>query len=184
MVKKIIKRDGRRKVFDPQKIENAIYKAQLACGQDDLSVVKTATEKVIEQVNAKYETSVSVENVQNIIENVLIEMGETEVAKTYIRYRAERTRVRERKTNLMQSLHDITFKDSKDEDAKRENANINADTPMGMMLKYGSESAKHFYLSERKLSMMNGIDPFSLLGHEVKLYYNRYGKVDTVEVLD
>ena len=148
MVKKIIKRDGRRKVFDPQKIENAIYKAQLACGQDDLSVVKTATEKVIEQVNAKYETSVSVENVQNIIENVLIEMGETEVAKTYIRYRAERTRVRERKTNLMQSLHDITFKDSKDEDAKRENANINADTPMGMMLKYGSESAKHFYLSE------------------------------------
>ena len=148
MVKKIIKRDGRRKVFDPQKIEIAIYKAQLACGQDDLSVVKTATEKVIEQVNAKYETSVSVENVQNIIENVLIEMGETEVAKTYIRYRAERTRVRERKTNLMQSLHDITFKDSKDEDAKRENANINADTPMGMMLKYGSESAKHFYLSE------------------------------------
>lgn len=148
MVKKIIKRDGRRKVFDPQKIENAIYKAQLACGQDDLSVVKTATEKVIEQVNAKYETSVSVEDVQNIIENVLIEMGETEVAKTYIRYRAERTRVRERKTNLMQSLHDITFKDSKDEDAKRENANINADTPMGMMLKYGSESAKHFYLSE------------------------------------
>lgn len=148
MVKKIIKRDGRRKVFDPQKIENAIYKAQLACGQDDLSVVKTATEKVIEQVNAKYETSVSVENVQNIIENVLIEMGETEVAKTYIRYRAERTRVRERKTNLMQSLHDITFKDSKDEDAKRENANINADTPMGMMLKYGSESTKHFYLSE------------------------------------
>ena len=45
-------------------------------------------------------------------------------------------------------------------------------------------SAENFYLSERKLSMMNGIDPFSLLGHEVKLYYNRYGKVDTVEVLD
>lgn len=46
------------------------------------------------------------------------------------------------------------------------------------------QSAEHFYLSERKLSMMNSIDPFSLLGHEVKLYYNRYGKVDTVEVLD
>ena len=45
-------------------------------------------------------------------------------------------------------------------------------------------SAEHLYLSERKRSMMNGIDPFSLLGHEVKLYYNRYGKVDTVEVLD
>ena len=50
MVKKIIKRDGRRKVFDPQKIENAIYKAQLACGQDDLSVVKTATEKLLNKL--------------------------------------------------------------------------------------------------------------------------------------
>ena len=55
----------------------------------------------------------------------------------------------------------------------------------GMDPRHGQgQSAKHFYLSERKLSMMNGIDPFSLLGHEVKLYYNRYGKVDTVEVLD
>ena len=75
-------------------------------------------------------------------------MGEAEIAKTFIRYRAERTKVRERKTNLMKSLHDITFKDSKDEDSKRENANINADTPMGMMLKYGSESAKQFYLND------------------------------------
>lgn len=48
----------------------------------------------------------------------------------------------------MKSLHDITFKDSKDEDSKRENANINADTPMGMMLKYGSEAAKQFYLND------------------------------------
>lgn len=46
------------------------------------------------------------------------------------------------------------------------------------------QSAEHFYLSERKLSMMNGIDLFALLGHEVKIYYNRYGKVDTIEVLD
>ncbi len=75
-------------------------------------------------------------------------MGEAEIAKAYIRYRAERTKVRERKTNLMKSLHDITFKDSKDEDSKRENANINADTPMGMMLKYGSEAAKQFYLND------------------------------------
>jgi len=148
MVKKIIKRDGRKRVFDSKKIENAVYKAQLACGQDDPALVATVTEKVIAEINAQYENYISVENVQNIIENVLIEMGEVEVAKTYIKYRAERTKVRERKTHLMQSLHDITFKDSKDEDAKRENANINADTPMGMMLKYGSESAKQFYLND------------------------------------
>lgn len=148
MVKKIIKRDGRKKVFDPNKIEEAIYKAQVACGDDDRSLCKLITNKVVENVNENFDNFVSVENVQNIIENVLIEMGEAEIAKTFIRYRAERTKVRERKTNLMKSLHDITFKDSKDEDSKRENANINADTPMGMMLKYGSESAKQFYLND------------------------------------
>lgn len=148
MVKKIIKRDGRKKVFDPNKIEEAIYKAQVACGEDDRSLCKSITNKVVEVVNEKFDNFVSVEDVQNIIENVLINMGEAEIAKTFIRYRAERTKVRERKTNLMKSLHDITFKDSKDEDSKRENANINADTPMGMMLKYGSESAKQFYLND------------------------------------
>ena len=149
MVKKIIRRDGRKKVFDPQKIEKAIYKAQLACGDDDVTLCKMITNKVIDCVNKDYDNkNISVEEVQNIIENVLIEMGEAEIAKAYIRYRAERTKVRERKTNLMKSLHDITFKDSKDEDSKRENANINADTPMGMMLKYGSEAAKQFYLND------------------------------------
>lgn len=149
MVKKIIKRDGRKKVFDPQKIEKAIYKAQLACGDDDVTLCKMITNKVIDCVNKDYDNkNISVEEVQNIIENVLIEMGEAEIAKAYIRYRAERTKVRERKTNLMKSLHDITFKDSKDEDSKRENANINADTPTGMMLKYGSEAAKQFYLND------------------------------------
>lgn len=149
MVKKIIKRDGRKKVFDPQKIEKAIYKAQLACGDDDVTLCKMITNKVIDCVNKDYDNkNISVEEVQNIIENVLIEMGEAEITKAYIRYRAERTKVRERKTNLMKSLHDITFKDSKDEDSKRENANINADTPMGMMLKYGSEAAKQFYLND------------------------------------
>lgn len=149
MVKKIVKRDGRKKVFDSQKIEKAIYKAQLACGDDDVTLCKMITNKVIDCVNKDYDNkNISVEEVQNIIENVLIEMGEAEIAKAYIRYRAERTKVRERKTNLMKSLHDITFKDSKDEDSKRENANINADTPTGMMLKYGSEAAKQFYLND------------------------------------
>ena len=63
----------------------------------------------------------------------------------YIVYRAERTKVRERKMNLMQALHDI-IKPAKDADAK-ENTNI-MDTAMGMMLKYGSESAKRFYLND------------------------------------
>ena len=149
MVKSIIKRDGRRRKFDPLKIQAAIYKAQLACDQDDPESVRIITERVVDVINNRYEGKTpTVEEVQDIIEKVLIESGETDIAKAYIVYRAERTKVRERKMNLMQALHDITFKPAKDADAKRENANINADTAMGMMLKYGSESAKRFYLND------------------------------------
>ena len=85
------------------------------------------------------------EHIQDIVEKVLIENGHASTAKAYILYRAERTRVREMNTRLMKVLEDLTFKDAKDNDLKRENANINGDTAMGTMLKYGSESAKQFY---------------------------------------
>lgn len=149
MVKQIIKRDGRRRKFDPKKISSAIYKAQIACGQDDMEVVDEITAKVVQVIETRYDNKTpNIEDVQDIVEKVLIESGETDVAKAYIVYRAERNKVRERKTNLMQSLYNITFKTAKEADNKRENANINADTAMGMMLKYGSEASKRFYLAD------------------------------------
>lgn len=149
MVKQIIKRDGRRRKFDERKIYSAIYKAQLACEQDDPEVISLITNRVLGVINDRFENKIpTVEEVQDIIEKVLIECGESDVAKAYIVYRAERSKVRERKTNLMKALSDITFKSSKEADNKRENANINADTPMGMMLKYGTEAAKRFYLND------------------------------------
>ena len=149
MIKQIIKRDGRRRKFDIRKINAAIYKAQLACGQDDIETVYAITDKVVQVLESKFDNKTpNIENVQDIVEKVLIESGESDVAKAYILYRAERNKVRERKGNLMQSLYNITFKHSENEDSKRENANINADTAMGMMLKYGSESAKRFYLND------------------------------------
>ena len=149
MIKQIIKRDGRRRKFDPRKINAAIYKAQLACGQDDITTVDMITEKVVQVLESIYDNKTpNIENVQDIVEKVLIESGETDVAKAYILYRADRNKVRERKSNLMQSLYNITFKHSEHDDNKRENANINADTAMGIMLKYGSESAKRFYLND------------------------------------
>jgi DeoR/GlpR family transcriptional regulator of sugar metabolism len=63
----------------------------------------------------------------------------------YILYRADRSRVREMNTRLMKVYSDLTFKDAKDIDLKRENANIDGNTAMGTMLKYGSEGAKQFY---------------------------------------
>src|SRR5690606_13138255 len=80
-----------------------------------------------------------------IVERVLIEAGYAKIAKEYILYRAERTRIREMNTRLMKVYEELTFKESKDNNLKRENANIDGDTAMGTMLKYGSEGAKQFY---------------------------------------
>ncbi|MBQ8556318.1 MAG: anaerobic ribonucleoside triphosphate reductase, partial [Clostridia bacterium] len=87
----------------------------------------------------------TVEQVQDTVERVLIEKGVVRRAKAYILYRAERSRIREMNTRLMRTFEDIVFKDAIDSDIKRENANINGDTAMGSMLKFGSEGAKQFY---------------------------------------
>ena len=76
---------------------------------------------------------------------MMIENGHARTAKEFILYRAERTRHREMNTKLMKIYEDLTFKSAKDNDVKRENANIDGDTAMGTMLKYGSEGAKQFY---------------------------------------
>ena len=81
------------------------------------------------------------------MERVLIDHGYVRTAKAYILYRAERTRVRNMNDRLMKTFEDITYKDATDSDIKRENANIDGNTAMGSMLKYGSEGAKHFYES-------------------------------------
>ena len=100
-------------------------------------------EKTLEET-AGTETP-TVEQVQDTVEKVLIESGHARTAKKYILYRNERTRVREMNTRLMKVYEDLTFKSSLENDVKRENANIDGDTAMGTMLKYGSEGAKQFY---------------------------------------
>ena len=86
----------------------------------------------------------TVELVQDTVEEVLIEQGFVRVAKAYILYRANRTRERDMRSRLMKTFEEITFSESKNSDLKRENANVNADAPMGTMLKYGTEAAKQF----------------------------------------
>ena len=89
--------------------------------------------------------SPTVEQIQDMVEKVLIENGHSRTAKEYILYRAQRTRVREMNTKLMKVYEDLTFKSAAENDIKRENANIDGNTAMGTMLKYGSEGAKAFY---------------------------------------
>jgi len=164
MIFTVKKRDGREMPFNIEKIADAVIKAFRASGEldeqikaaqaqmnllgnDDLltNVALKVAAEAVGHLEAENKTKPDIEEIQDAVEKALTEGGYADTAKSYILYRAERTRVREVNTRLMQTLHDITFSSAKESDLKRENANIDGDTAMGTMLKYGSESAKHFY---------------------------------------
>ncbi len=147
MLTKIQKRDGRTVPFNVEKIADAIYKAARAVGGNDYQEASEMAEKVCDYLEANISKTgalPTVEEVQDAVEKVLVESGHAKTAKAYILYRADRTRVREMNTSLMKIYEDLTFKAARDCDIKRENANIDGDTAMGTMLKYGSEGAKQF----------------------------------------
>ena len=152
MIKQIVKRDGRKVPFELEKITNAIFKAAQAIGGSNRQEAEELANKVCDYIEnvEKIETP-TVEHVQDTVEKMMIENGHARTAKEFILYRAERTKHREMNTQLMKIYEDLTFKSAKDNDVKRENANIDGDTAMGTMLKYGSEGAKQFY----KMYMLN-----------------------------
>ncbi len=148
MITSIKKRDGRIVPFDLDKIQHAVTKAfegsGSAKGDETARAISEQVEKELEN-NESIGSVPTVEEVQDTVERVLIEKGFVRTAKAYILYRAERSRVREMNTRLMKVFEDIAYKDAIDSDIKRENANINGDTAMGSMLKFGSEGSKQFY---------------------------------------
>ncbi|MBN3491122.1 anaerobic ribonucleoside triphosphate reductase [Acholeplasma equirhinis] len=144
MITKIKKRDGRIVRFNPEKINEAVTKAFLATDRGSKKADDVTTE-VLNSLEQKFKNNVpTVEDIQDEVERALIRLNFSDVAKAYILYREERSKVRDRNTRLMRTYHDIAFSKSTESDLKRENANINGDTPMGAMLKYGSEGAKEF----------------------------------------
>lgn len=146
MIIHIIKRDGRKVPFNIEKIANAVFRAAQSCGGTDFNEAMDIAVMTCNLYEKEYGTKIpTVEDIQDIVEKVLIENGHAKTSKAYILYRYERTRSREMKTNLMRVLNELTFSPAKDSDIKRENANIDGDTAMGTMLKYGSVSAKEFY---------------------------------------
>ena len=148
MITTITKRDGRTVHFDINKIASAIEKAFAATiGKKDYAICLALAQEVSDIFEEKQIDSPTVEQIQDTVERVLINHGHVRTAKAYIIYRAERTRVRNMNDRLMKTFEDITYKDATDSDIKRENANIDGNTAMGSMLKYGSEGAKHFYES-------------------------------------
>ena len=146
MIQQILKRDGRKAPFEIDKIANAIFRAAQASGGQDFEMARGLAEQVEKMLEADVGEQIpTVEQIQDTVEKVLIESGHARTAKKYILYRNERTRAREMNTKLMKVYEDLTFQSSLENDVKRENANIDGDTAMGTMLKYGSEGAKQFY---------------------------------------
>ena len=145
-ITRIKKRDGRIVDFDESKIVHAIAKAFDATykpGQTE--VVQKLADEVTSIIEVEGVDEPEVEHIQDLVERVLMDNGYVQTAKAYILYRNERSRAREMNTRLMKIYEDITYADAIDSDIKRENANIDGDTAMGSMLKYGSEGAKQFY---------------------------------------
>ncbi|WP_257937876.1 anaerobic ribonucleoside triphosphate reductase [Campylobacter lari] len=142
-IKFIIKRDKSQVAFDIFKIKNAIFKANINSTDEKLN--KDFLDKLCDEVVALLdEKHTQVEQIQDKVEEVLIKNALVNTAKSYILYRQKRTQIRNGSCDLLSLYDDLTFKDSKEADLKRENANINSDSAMGMMLKYGSEGAKYY----------------------------------------
>ena len=146
VVKNIKKRNGDIVPFDARKITDAIRKANLESTDKTFSQrqLDGLTRSVIKHIADK--KAPGVEYIQDAVERALIKNNYASTAKAYILYRAAHTRIREAEVDLMDIYDELTYKNARDADLKRENANIDADTAMGTMLKYGSEGSKYFII--------------------------------------
>ena len=143
-IKHIKKRNGDIVSFDAKKITAAIQKANLESTDETFSAHRLETlTHCVEKLIANQDTP-GVEFIQDAVERVLIKNNYASTAKAYILYRAEHAKLREAQADLMDIYYELTYQNAKDADIKRENANIDADTAMGTMLKYGSEGSKYF----------------------------------------
>ena len=142
----IRKRDGRVAPFDEEKIAGAIGKAFDATYKPGYGeTAHKLADEVVSILELEGDRQPDVEHIQDLVERVLMDNGYVQTAKAYILYRDQRSKAREMNTRLMKIYEDITFTAARESDLKRENANIDGDTAMGSMLKFGSEGAKQFY---------------------------------------
>ncbi|MDE5684645.1 MAG: anaerobic ribonucleoside-triphosphate reductase, partial [Muribaculaceae bacterium] len=137
MIQVVVKRDGRVVGYNEEKIKAAIRKAMLTTelGEDEALI-----QKIADRIGAKGHERMTVEDIQDMVELELMNSPRKEVAKRYIAYRDQRSIARKAKTRDM--FHEII--EAKNNDITRENANMNTDSPAGMMMKFASETTKPF----------------------------------------
>ena len=137
MIQTVVKRDGRIVGYNEEKIKAAIRKAMLQteAGEDEGLI-----QRIADRIGARGRSQMSVEEIQDQVELELMKSPRKEVARCYINYRHNRSVARRAKTR------DIFLEiiNAKNNDITRENANMNADTPAGMMMKFASETTKPF----------------------------------------
>ena len=137
MIQTVLKRDGRVVGFNEEKIATAIRKAMLHTDKgEDLQLIHQITDRI----SFKGDSQMTVEAIQDLVEVELMKSSRKDVAQKYITYRNQRSIARKAKTRDM-FLEIINIKSN---DITRENANMNADTPAGMMMKFASETTKPF----------------------------------------
>ncbi len=152
MIQTVVKRDGRVVGFNKEKIAAAIRKAMLTTdqGEDDALI-----NQIVDRIEFRGKEQATVEEIQDMVEMELMKSARKEVAKRYIAYRNQRSIARKAKTREIF----LEIVEAKNNDVTRENANMNADTPAGMMMKFASETTKPFVddylLSEQTLWAVN-----------------------------
>lgn len=143
MVQNVIKRDGRTVLFDKSLVRGAITKAMKEVGEIDFLLANSIADKI----ENNQSDILDVNSIQVMVENYLMQSSLPDIARAYIIYRHKRDKARNSKSNDI--ITDIVA--AKKNDITRENANMNADTPAGMMMKVASERTKE-YVDEFLLS--------------------------------
>lgn len=137
MIQTVVKRDGRVVGYNEEKIKAAIRKAMLQTekGEDEALI-----QRIADRIGITGDTQMTVEAIQDRVELELMKSPRKEVAKRYIAYRDQRNIARRAKTRDMF----LEIIEAKNNDITRENANMNTDSPAGMMMKFASETTKPF----------------------------------------
>lgn len=145
MTKSIVKRDGRTEAFDAAKIKAAIEAAMVAVHKGLTGELAQKAVQLSEQIAQSTEDGASIESIQDSVEKGLMDAELIEEAKAYIKYRAERTDIREARTHLMKIIDSFFTEKQDDGSSHKENANINASSVSGAFYRIGSEASKDYY---------------------------------------
>lgn len=137
MIQIVVKRDGRVVGYNEEKIMAAIRKAML---QTEMGEDEALIHKIVDRIGVTGKERMTVEEIQDRVEIELMKSPRKEVAKRYIAYRDQRSIARRAKTRDMF----LEIIEAKNNDITRENANMNTDSPAGMMMKFASETTKPF----------------------------------------